>query len=144
MKRAISLAAAAAAILGACAPDASSATTGNDTVVDIIMTDNAYAPSSVAAAPGQTITFVFRNEGTVKHEAVFGNLAEQEKHHAEMAEAGSGGEHGAGHDSTTEMHAIVVEPGETVEVQHTVAGPTLIGCHVEGHWEAGMKMEVTA
>ena len=122
------------------------------------MTEMAYTPNAVEVAAGETVRFVFRNDGTVRHEAVFGSLAEQEAHHAEMMEMG--GDHdgmdmgsmphdsmdmgSVPHDSMSEMHAVVVEPGESVEVDHTfaTAGPVLVGCHEPGHWETGMRMDV--
>jgi uncharacterized cupredoxin-like copper-binding protein len=36
---------------------------------------------------------------------------------------------------------VTLEPGETAEVIATFdeAGDLMIGCHVPGHWEAGMR-----
>ena len=112
------------------------------------MTDMAY-PADLDVAVGETVRFVLRNDGAVRHEAVFGNQAEQEAHHTEMAEMGGS------HDSMdmgsmpddaemTELHSVVDEPGETVEMTHVfeTSGPTMIGCHEPGHWEAGMKMAI--
>lgn len=127
--------------------------------VEVSMTDMAYAPSTLEVAAGETVRFVFRNDGAVRHEAVFGSLAEQEAHHAEMAEMG--GDHDGmdmgsmPHDSAdmgsmphggmSDLHAVMVEPGQTVEITHTFgdAGSLLVGCHEPGHWEAGMRMDIT-
>ena len=44
----------------------------------------------------------------------------------------------------TDLHSVVLEPGETIEITHTFesAGQLMVGCHEPGHWEAGMKMEI--
>lgn len=151
MKRALALVLASAVVLAACGSDAGSEpaageSSGEPRTVEVSMTDMAYSPADLDVAVGETVRFVFRNDGAVRHEAVFGNQAEQEAHHAEMAEMG--GDHDGmdmgsmPHDQMTELHSVVVEPGETVEMNHTfdTSGPMMIGCHEPGHWEAGMKM----
>jgi uncharacterized cupredoxin-like copper-binding protein len=150
MKRAFALVAASAVIFVACGSDGDDAAgtpvEGNGTI-EVAMTDMAYTPNEIDVAAGETVTFVFRNDGTVRHEAVFGDLAEQEAHHAEMAEMG--GSHddmdmgSMPDEEMSEMHSVVVEPGESVEVTHTFGdAPTMIGCHEPGHWEAGMKLDI--
>ncbi len=150
MNRTIALVAASAVIFAACGSD------GDDTVgvpgdqprtIEVAMTDMAFSPNEIDVAAGETVTFVFRNDGAVRHEAVFGNLAEQEAHHAEMAEMG--GSHDAmdmgsmPHDQMTELHSVMVEPGESIEMTHTFdAASTMVGCHEPGHWEAGMKLDI--
>jgi uncharacterized cupredoxin-like copper-binding protein len=41
--------------------------------------------------------------------------------------------------------ALLLEPGDTGELTHTFdeAGEILIGCHLPGHYEAGMKSTIT-
>jgi uncharacterized cupredoxin-like copper-binding protein len=48
---------------------------------------------------------------------------------------------GMAHD---EPEGIAVKPGETKELTYTFveAGPTLAGCHVAGHYGAGMKADI--
>lgn len=126
--------------------------------IEVIMTDMAYTPAAIDVPAGQTVVFTFRNDGAVRHEAVVGDLSQQEAHHAEMTEMAGTHDMGSmdessmdegsmGHDgeAMTELHSVVVDPGETVEMTHTFesAGATLIGCHEPGHWEAGMKMDVS-
>jgi uncharacterized cupredoxin-like copper-binding protein len=149
MKRAIALVAASAAILTACGTDgddAAGAPGDDQRTIEVAMTDMAFTPNDIDVAPGETVTFVFRNDGTVRHEAVFGDLAEQEAHHAEMAEMGDshdGMDMGSAPHEMTEPHSVIVEPGDTVELVHTFeAAATMIGCHEPGHWEAGMKMDI--
>jgi uncharacterized cupredoxin-like copper-binding protein len=152
MKRAIALVLASAVTLAACADDATDSggtpPPGEPRTIHVTMTDMAYTPAELDVTAGETVTFVFRNDGAVRHEAVFGTLAEQEAHHAEMAEMG--GDHegmdtgSMPHDEMSELHSVVLEPGETVEITHTfdVEGPMMVGCHEPGHWEAGMRMDI--
>ena len=133
----------------ACASEPTTAEPGNGRTVDVVMTDMAYSPATIEVTEGETVTFTFRNDGTVRHEAAFGDHAAQLAHHDEMAAAID-----ADHDmddmdmDDTEdhggMHVVTVEPGSSIEVTHTFerAGDTMIGCHEPGHWEAGMQLDV--
>lgn len=129
--------------------------------VDIDMVDNAFEPSALDVAAGETVLFVFTNTGAVDHDAFIGDAAAQAEHEEEMS-AGEGGGSGddmdMGSDSAdmdgheSEMgsedeaeHGITVAPGETGELTHTFTEPgTLeLGCHEPGHYDAGMKVTVT-
>ena len=88
---------------------------------------------------GVPVTFVVTNTGTVLHEFVLGDEAEQEAHDKEMAEEG-----GMSMPEDEEM-AIGVEPGQTKELTVTFPEPgtTLAGCHVVGHYAGGMRATIT-
>jgi uncharacterized cupredoxin-like copper-binding protein len=108
--------------------------------VDVAMRDIAYDPATLSVKAGETVKFVFRNEGAIRHDAFLGDEAAQAAHEKEMREKGSGekdGHHGE--------DAITVDPGETGSLTHTFkAGDMLvIGCHEVGHYAAGMKITVT-
>ena len=67
----------------------------------------------------------------------------------QAADAEPSGDHadGDGDDGHGDAAApLVLEPGETGEVTMTFDDPdmssTIIGCHVPGHWEAGMRVDV--
>ncbi len=149
MRRAHLLFAASGITLVACGSGGDGETGAGDdqpVVVEVVMTDMAFSPPSIDVDAGDTITFVFRNDGAVRHEAVFGTLAEQETHHAEMAErdtSHSDMDRGSTPHDETELHAVVVEPGATAEVTHTFTdASTVVGCHEPGHWEAGMRLDI--
>lgn len=125
--------------------------------VDIVMVDSAFQPTEVSVRRGETVTFRFRNDGAVVHEALIGDEAEQVAHHAEMLEAGTMAPsmghddapagHGSGHDPTADGHgpmAVTVAPQSSGELTYTFAESTAlwIGCHQPGHWEAGMKLQI--
>lgn len=111
--------------------------------VRIEMRDVAFSPDRVGVRPGETVRFVFRNVGKIRHEAFIGDEAAQEAHEVEMRERRSQG------TSMTMAHAgdeggITVEPGETGELTHAfkAGDQLLIGCHEPGHYEAGMKVVI--
>jgi uncharacterized cupredoxin-like copper-binding protein len=122
--------------------------------VEVAMVDNAFEPTDVEVEAGETVRFVFRNEGAVVHDAVIGDEAAQDEHEDEMRAAeetttsGTEGEMGGmDHGATAEEGeeaAITVEPGEEGELIYTFdsGGELLIGCHEPGHYEAGMKVTV--
>ncbi len=146
------------------------ATPNDDGVVEITMKDNSFDPDEVEVEAGQTVTFRFRNEGDVEHDAFIGTEAEQADHESEMNPGGSedddaghsgdamnetdtsGGElpdeeHGEGMPGEPAGSADVsVVPGDSATLEYTFdeAGTLVIGCHEPGHYEEGMKMEVVA
>jgi uncharacterized cupredoxin-like copper-binding protein len=121
----------------------------NAEVVTVDMIDNAFRPSKIEVKAGEEVTFRFRNDGKVVHEAIVGTAEEQAEHEAEMNDKAVEEEEDG--DMTTMDHggsdddALSVEPGGTGELTHTFdeAEELLIGCHEPDHYEAGMKITVT-
>jgi uncharacterized cupredoxin-like copper-binding protein len=97
-----------------------------------------YSPAELTVRRGETVKFIVRNHGKLKHEMVIGTMGEL-KQHAEMMKKHPGMEH-------EEAHMVDVEPGKTgILVWHfTKAGIFHFGCLEPGHFEAGMigKVEV--
>jgi uncharacterized cupredoxin-like copper-binding protein len=98
----------------------------------------AFDPGSLEVKVGETVEFVVTNDGAVHHEFVLGNAAFQAAHESEMA--GMGGTMPA-----DERGAVSVAPGETKRViwKFTKPGSLLYGCHVAGHYAAGMMGDIT-
>jgi uncharacterized cupredoxin-like copper-binding protein len=87
---------------------------------------------------GVPVTFVVTNTGSILHEFVLGDEAEQMEHEEEMMEGGGMSM------PRDEPMAIGVEPGKTKELTATfTAGSMLAGCHIIGHYAAGMKADIT-
>jgi uncharacterized cupredoxin-like copper-binding protein len=112
-----------------------------DRTVQIETTDQLrFSPDQITVRKGDTVAFVITNSGNLPHEFVIGDEAVQAEHEAEMA---------SGEDDMGAMgdkpYAVDVPAGETVTLVYTFdeAGTTLIGCHVPGHYGAGMKGTVT-
>jgi uncharacterized cupredoxin-like copper-binding protein len=106
--------------------------------VEVRLTDAMrMEPTTMSVPVGVPVTFVVTNDGVIDHEFFLGDEAAQAEHEAEMLAMG-----GMGHDEPT---GIAVKPGETKELMHTFseAVTTLAGCHVVGHYAAGMKAEIS-
>jgi uncharacterized cupredoxin-like copper-binding protein len=125
-------------LLGACGSGHSTHTSGaGGRTIDIDMRDNDFSLPSIEVKAGEQIQFVFHNKGAVTHEAYIGDEAAQAAHDQEMR-----GSTGTGHAHGTD--SITVEPGQTETLSHTFdkPGPTIIGCHVLGHYVLGMRIRV--
>lgn len=131
-------------VLAACGDDDSATNAGGDQVrtIEVEMVDIAFEPETLEVSRGETVRFVFTNTGDVAHDAFVGDEAAQADHEEEMR-AGDGDEHGGGHGDDTE-DALTVEPGDTGELTYTFdeTGALEIGCHQEGHYDAGMTITV--
>lgn len=138
--------AAAVLLLAACGDDDSGTTAGSGTrTIEIEMRDIEFSPDEVQVEPGETVRFVFRNNGAIRHDAFIGDEAAQDAHGMEMGEADvEDGDMDMSGDGHGDDGGVTVEPGETGELIHTFAegGSLLIGCHEPGHYEAGMRIMV--
>lgn len=85
---------------------------------------------------GGPVTFVVTNTGSTNHEFFVGDDIAQMDHDREMR-----GMAGMTHD---EAMGIGLMPGETkrLTVTFTTAGTVSAGCHVSGHYAAGMKASI--
>lgn len=102
-------------------------------VIDIRMDDNMrFTPSSVAIRQGETIRFVVRNDGKLRHEMVIGSLAAL-KAHAEHMMQFPGMKH-------SEPNQLSLESGQKGEIfwHFTRAGNFYFGCLQPAHLRAGM------
>ena len=105
--------------------------------VEITMTDAmSYFPPSIAVKRNETIRFVLRNDGQLKHEMVLGTIEELKEHAALMLKFPEM-EH-------ADPNQASVEPGKTGNLvwQFTNAGTFDFACLQPGHYEAGMKGQV--
>ena len=76
---------------------------------------------------GTPVTFVVTNVGVIPHEFMLGDEDIQDEHEQEMLEMGG---MPMDHDHA---NAITVQPGGTI----------LAGCHLPGHYSAGMMATIT-
>ena len=91
-----------------------------------------FRPAEITVKRGETIRFVVRNVGKVRHEMVLGTI-EELKHHAELMRKHPEMRH-------ADPNQASVEPGKTGELiwQFTEAGTFDFACLEPGHFEAGM------
>jgi uncharacterized cupredoxin-like copper-binding protein len=102
--------------------------------VQIDMTDNMrFTPDTLTVRRGETVRFVVKNSGKIKHEFNLGTEKDLKEHY-EMMKKFPEMEH-------DEPNIASVEPGKMGEViwQFTKAGTVNFACLHPGHYEAGMK-----
>ena len=99
--------------------------------------DIKFDQSEILVKSGETVKFVVANTGKLKHEFIIGS-AEEQRQHAEMMKQMPDMVH-------EDANTLTLEPGETKNLvwRFTRAGAVEVACHVPGHYEAGMKSNVT-
>jgi len=154
------LALALGALVGGCGdpgttPTITPGTSAHPRAVIIVTKDYTYVPATVDLVPGESVLLQVLNGGLVVHEVVIGGMDVQDAW--EAAEAATAG---APPGPTPEVSVVpemaglrvVVQSGQRVDVPWTVpddaatrdaaAGGWYVGCHIPGHWEAGMVVPV--
>ncbi|MDO9002571.1 MAG: cupredoxin family protein [Aquabacterium sp.] len=105
--------------------------------VKVDMSDNMrFTPANFNVKQGETVRFLVRNVGQLKHEFVLGTQKallehyEQMKQNPEMEHA--------------DPNMVTLDPGKKGEViwRFTKNGAVAIGCLQPGHYDAGMKGSV--
>lgn len=102
--------------------------------IEIVMNDSMrFTPETVTVKRGETIRFLVKNAGQLKHEFNLGTAAELKQHEAVMLKSPDM-EH-------TDPNVISLAPGKTGEVvwKFTSPGAVTFACLQPGHFRAGMK-----
>jgi uncharacterized cupredoxin-like copper-binding protein len=151
---------AAAAVVGGCdagsvpaTPPIRPGTSAAPRDVNVILKDWVFLPDPVDLAPGETVLFHVINGGLEIHELVLGPTAVQDAW--ETAEAAAANPPPGPTPLVTVPEAVaglrvVVASGQRVDVTWTVpddratVGGLVVGCHIPGHWEKGMRAAVRA
>lgn len=96
-----------------------------------------FTPQSITVKQGETIKFIVKNSGKVKHEMVLGTEKELKEHY-EVMKKNPEMEH-------ADDNQITVQPGRSGEIiwRFTKAGKVNFACLQPGHYDAGMKGFVT-
>lgn len=105
--------------------------------IEVDMTDTMrFDPSEINVKRGETVKFIVKNSGKVKHEIVLGSINEL-KEHAEMMRKMPQMTH-------VDENMVSLDPGKTGEMiwHFTSAGKFDFACLQPGHFEAGMKGKV--
>ena len=89
-----------------------------------------FSPAELEVRPGTTVRFVVRNADPIAHELIVGDQRVQDVH-----ERGTEAHHG---DRPGE---VSVPAGGTATTTYTFSrrGRVLLGCHLPGHWDYGMR-----
>ncbi len=89
-----------------------------------------FTPAELDVRPGTTVRFVVQNADPIAHELIVGDQSVQDRH-----ERGTEAHHG---DVPGE---VSVAAGATATTTYTFSRPgrVLLGCHLPGHWDYGMR-----
>ena len=95
-----------------------------------------FDPATSRSLSARRIRFEVRNDGQIVHEFYVGTADDQVSHEAEMV---------AGHSTHDHTNSVSVDPGQMkpLELTFARAGTLEVGCHVPGHWPAGMRGTIT-
>lgn len=95
-----------------------------------------FTPSRVSVHRDETIRFVLKNQGQLKHEMVLGTISDLNKHAAMMVKYPD--------MQHSDPNQASVEPGQTGELvwRFTRSGTVDFACLQPGHYDAGMKGQV--
>lgn len=116
---------------------ASPSAAADEVRIEVTLTDTfRIEPATMRVPVGVPVTFVVTNAGVLEHEFFVGDEAAQIEHEQEMIDSG-----GMMHDHS---NAIGVKPGATKDLTMTfeAAASLLAGCHVAGHYAAGMQAAI--
>jgi len=130
-------------LLVACSPtaDRRDVPEGTDRVVELSMAEMHFIPDTVEVRAGELVAFVVTNPNDIAHELFIGDEADQMAHHGAHAAASSPDQARVQHFG----YGIYLAPHGTgvVSYQFDTPGDIMLGCHLPGHWEAGMRATVT-
>jgi uncharacterized cupredoxin-like copper-binding protein len=98
----------------------------------------AFEPSIIDVSAGETVTFEITNSGQTAHEFTLGDAAMQQEHADAMARMPDGMPHDL-------PNSVRLEPGETSQLTWRFGHAATLeyACHEAGHYEAGMRGQLT-
>ena len=105
--------------------------------VEVQMLDSMrFTPAKFTVKQGETIRFIVKNAGQLKHEFVLGTKKDLDAHYEQMKKFPEM-EH-------EDPNMLSVAPGQTGEMvwKFSKAGPVSVGCLHPGHYVAGMKAQI--
>ena len=109
-----------------------------DRTIEVTMDDTMrFHPDDISVRPGETVRFLVRNEGNLRHEMMFGSMHELEEHAAMMRKMPN--------MKHNEPNVVSLAPGQHGRIVWTfpAAGTVPFACMQVGHMEAGMKGRIT-
>lgn len=92
-----------------------------------------FTPATISVKRGETVKFLVKNSGKIKHEMVLGSINELKEHAALMQKLPEM-EH-------SEPNQVSLDPGKSGELvwQFSKAGTFDFACLQPGHFESGMR-----
>ena len=134
---------AAAALVGlvaACGAQVREPVPTGPRIVRLVALNFGYEPTRIEVRRGETVRFIVENQTDLPHEVFIGSPDDQ---------AGHAQAHQAAGPSVVKLEdegpaALSIPPNGTGQLESTFDDPavTVIGCHLAGHWESGMRAEI--
>ena len=99
-------------------------------VIEVGIEHSAFDPAEIEVEAGSTVTFVITNDDPIAHEFILGDTSLQWEH-----ERGTEAHHGS------KPGEVSVPAGESATTTYTFGRPgkLIIGCHLPGHYDYGMR-----
>lgn len=109
-------------------------------IVELSMEGMRFSPDRLEVRVHETVRFLVRNPEDIPHEVFIGSEAEQLAHRAAHASAAPQEEADVRHYG----YGIYIPAFGTgqFEYRFDAPGEVMIGCHLPGHWEAGMRATI--
>ena len=106
----------------------------------LVASNFGFEPARIEVRRGEWIRFILENPTDLPHEMFIGSADEQLDHNAAHRAAGPA----AGVVTADGAMSLYVAPGGTGQLEYRFEDPgdTVIGCHLVGHWESGMRADV--
>jgi Uncharacterized copper-binding protein len=101
-----------------------------------------FVPDQFEVRVGETIRFVVTNPTDLPHELFIGSMAEQLAHHREVMSQPPVQQVPMMQHTGYGIYLVAHDSGQFI-YHFGEAGQVMIGCHVPGHWEAGMLATIT-
>lgn len=102
--------------------------------VKLTIRHSRFVPAAITLPAGTTVRFVVDNTDSIAHELIVGGRVVQDNHEkgTDTVHAGVAGE-------------VSVPPGEVRSTTYEFESPgeVLMGCHLPGHWDYGMRGQIT-
>jgi uncharacterized cupredoxin-like copper-binding protein len=102
--------------------------------IEVEMRYSRFEPSTIEVEPGETVRFVVRNADPIDHEFIVGDRSVQHAH-----ERGTEVYHPP---RPGEMSVPPVTTGTTTYTFPSEPGTLILGCHLPGHYDYGMRAEI--
>jgi uncharacterized cupredoxin-like copper-binding protein len=100
-----------------------------------------FVPDRFDVRVGETIRFLVSNPTNLPHELFIGTMAEQLAHHQEVMKQAPAEQAAMMEHTGYGIYLMAHDSGEFV-YHFSHSGEVVMGCHVPGHWEAGMMAMV--
>lgn len=108
-----------------------------DRTIQVSMTDDMrFVPGDIQAKHNETIRFIVKNDGKLKHEMVIGTDKELKEHYVLMMKNPE-----MEHDDPNQITLAAGKTGEIVW-KFSKAGKVDFACLQPGHYDAGMKGKI--